>query len=68
MKNWVLVNNYGKSNTSDKIYYTMDYSDLPNLTADETVLFGDKAYVIKKGDMAFFGNDGNWYDSDGNQI
>lgn len=68
MENWVLVNNFGKSNTSDNVYYVMDYEDLSTLIEKKLVVFGDKAYVVKRGKMMFVGNNDKWYDMDGNEI
>lgn len=65
MENYLLVNNYGKSNTPDRIYYIMTRSDLPNLIKEESVVFGDKAYILEEGTMMFMGNDGIWYDTEG---
>ena len=55
MERYELVNEFGKSNTSDRTYYVMEYSDLADLVQNESVLFGDKAYIIKTGTMVFFG-------------
>ena len=68
MKNWVLVKDFGKSNTSDRIYYVMNYEDLPTLVQEKPVVFGDKAYIIKDGEMLFMGNDEKWYNMNGEEI
>ena len=68
MKNYTLVKNFGKSNTPDRLFYVMDYTDLINLKNKQLVLFGDKAYVLRKGKMAYYGKDEIWYDENGDQI
>lgn len=60
-KNYVLVESFGRANIQNRLWYVMDQSDLDVLKANETILFCDKAYVIKTKEVYIMGNDGEWY-------
>lgn len=61
-KNYVLAQSFGRSNIQNRLRYVMDTADLETLKTEETILFGDKAYVIKTQKMVIMGNDSEWYD------
>ena len=61
-KNYTLAQSFNRSNIQDRLWYVMDTSDLATLKANEKVLFGDKAYVIKAKKVVIMGNDDTFYD------
>lgn len=61
-KNYVLAQSFNRANVQDRLWYVMDTEDLDVLKTNETVLFGDKAYVIKAKVVYIMGNDSTWYE------
>lgn len=61
-KNYVLAQSFNRANVQDRLWYVMDEEDLDTLKSDETVIFGDKAYVIKTKAIYIMGNDSTWYE------
>ncbi len=61
-KNYTLAQSWSKSNIQDRLWYCMDEADKATLLVDETVLFGDKVYVVKTKKLYICGNDCTWYD------
>lgn len=62
MDNFILAQSYNHANVQDRLWYVMDTADLDTLKAQKQILFGDKAYVIKKKTFHIMGNDNTWYD------
>ncbi len=62
MENYVLAQSFNKANIQDRVWYVMDTADLTTLKANEKVLFGDKAYVIKTQKVYIMGNDDTFYE------
>lgn len=60
-KNYTLAQSFNRANIQDRLWYVMDTSDLETLKADETILFGDKVYVIKAKAVYIMGNDNTFY-------
>lgn len=60
-KNYTLAQSFNRANIQDRLWYVMDTPDLDTLKASETVLFGDKAYVIKAKAVYIMGNDNTFY-------
>ena len=61
MDNYILAQSFNRANIQDRLWYVMDESDLDTLKANETILFGDKAYVIKTKATYIMGNDNTFY-------
>lgn len=61
-KNYVLAQSFNRANIQDRLWYVMEATDLATVKANETVLFGDKAYVIKTKAVYIMGNDNIWYE------
>lgn len=61
-KPYVLAQSFNRANVQDRLWYVMETSDLDILKANEKILFGDKAYVIKTKTAVIMGNDGEFYD------
>lgn len=61
-KNYTLAQSFNRANIQDRLWYVMDESDLEDLKANETIIFGDKAYVIKTGSVYIMGNDNKFYE------
>ena len=62
MDNYVLAQSFNRANVQDRLWYVMENSDLNVLKANEKILFGDKAYVIKEKTFHIMGNDNEWYE------
>lgn len=62
MDNYILAQSYNKANVQDRLWYVMDAGDLATLKANEKIVFGDKAYVIKTKKFYICGNDDTWYE------
>ena len=62
MDNYVLAQSFNRANVQDRLWYVMEAGDLDTLKANEKVIFGDKAYVIKAKSFHIMGNDNAWYD------
>ena len=45
MANYILANEFGRSNIPDQLYYVRDTADLDTLMKNEPVTFGTKAVV-----------------------
>lgn len=60
-KNYTLAQSFNRANIQDRLWYVMDESDLTTLKANETILFGDKIYVIKTKAVYIMGNDNTLY-------
>lgn len=61
MENYTLAQSFNRANIQDRLWYVMDTSDLDTLKANEKILFGDKAYVIKTKAVYIMGNDDTFY-------
>lgn len=62
MTNYILANEFGRSNIPDQLYYVMDTADLDTLKKNEPVTFGTKALVLKRKSLWVMGNDNEWYE------
>ena len=62
MANYILANEFGRSNIPDQLYYVMDTTDLDTLKENEPVTFGAKALVLKTKSLMVMGNDNKWYE------
>lgn len=62
MDNYILAQSYNRANIQDRLWYAMEASDLDTLKANEKVIFGDKAYVIKEKKFYVMGNDDTFYE------
>ena len=62
MDNYILAQSYNRANIQDRLWYVMEASDLDTLKANEKVMFGDKAYVIKAKAFYVMGNDNTFYE------
>lgn len=60
-KNYTLAQSFNRANIQDRLWYVMDATDLSALKANETVIFGDKVYVIKTKSVYIMGNDDTFY-------
>lgn len=60
-KNYTLAQSFNRANIQDRLWYVMDESDLTTLKSNETILFGDKIYVIKTKAVYIMGNDNTLY-------
>lgn len=60
--NYVLAQSFNRANVQDRLWYVMDESDLDTLKDEQTIAFGDKAYVIKTKALYIMGNDDTWYE------
>lgn len=61
-KNYILAQSFNRANIQDRLWYVMEATDLAAVKANETILFGDKAYVIKTKAVYIMGNDNTWYE------
>lgn len=61
-KNYILAQSFNRANIQDRLWYVMEATDLAAVKVNETVLFGDKAYVIKTKAVYIMGNDNTWYE------
>lgn len=61
MDNYVLVESFHRANVQNRLWYVMDESDLTTLRENETLLFGDRVYIIKSAEYGVVGNDDNIY-------
>lgn len=60
--NYLLVESSHRAQAEDRLWYVMEETDLDTLKTEQTVYFGDKAYVIKAQKFCIMGNDDTWYD------
>lgn len=69
MDNYVLVESFHRANVQNRLWYVMDEADLTTLQENETLLFGDRVYIIKTAEYGVVGNDDKIYSmTDGNEI
>lgn len=61
MNNYVLAQSFNRANIQDRLWYVMNATDLDTLKTEQTIAFGDKAYVIKTKEKYIMGNDDTWY-------
>lgn len=61
-KKYVLATSFGRSNIQNRLWYVMGAADLDTLKDEETILFGDKAFVINEKQLHIMGNDDTWYE------
>lgn len=69
MDNYVLVESFHRANVQNRLWYVMEESDLATLRENETLLFGDRVYLIKNAEYGVVGSDNKIYSmTDGNEI
>lgn len=62
MDNYILAQSWARANVQDRLWYIMNESDKDILKQKESMVFGDKCYVIKSKNFYILGNDGIWYE------
>lgn len=62
MANYILAQSWARANIQDRLWYVMNDSDKDTLKENETIVFGDKCYVIKTQKVFIMGNDNSWYE------
>lgn len=60
-KNYTLAQSFNRANIQDRLWYVMEEDDKAVLKANESVIFGDKVYVIKTKAVYIMGNDNEFY-------
>ena len=69
MSDYVLAESFYRANIQTRLWYVMgqasdanDAKALAALAANEKIVFGDRAYVIKSKKTYIMGNDSSWYE------
>lgn len=62
MEKYILAESWGRPNIQSRTWYAQDTDARDALETKETIVAGDKCYIIENAKMQMMGFDGEWYD------